>query len=214
MASRSRRSGATTGCPSRGTATARWSAWRPWPSGRCGSTATTDSARRSSWRPGKGGDVRAICVDPRTDPRWQRLVDRRPSSAFQSPAWTRVLAETYELDVRAIVLLDECGQPRAGIPFCRISDVFGERIVSLPFSDYCGPVLGDADDWAGLAAGLLAERCLVSIRCRHGLPGADERFALVKQARWHGADLRPDLCSLWNGLHDSSRRPVQQAQRH
>ena len=158
--------------------------------------------------------MRAICVDPRTDPRWQRLVDRRPSSAFQSPAWTRVLAETYELDVRAIVLLDECGQPRAGIPFCRISDVFGERIVSLPFSDYCGPVLGDADDWAGLAAGLLAERCLVSIRCRHGLPVADERFALVKQARWHGADLRPDLGSLWNGLHDSSRRAVQKAQRH
>jgi CelD/BcsL family acetyltransferase involved in cellulose biosynthesis len=154
------------------------------------------------------------CVDPRTDPLWQQLVTQQASSAFHSPAWMRVLAGTYGLDVRAIVLLDESGRPRAGIPFCRISDIMGERIVSLPFSDFCDPVVSQPDDWSPLVGGLLAERCPVSIRCLHNrLPCADERFALVKQARWHGADLRPDRDTLWRRLHDSSRRAVHKAQR-
>jgi CelD/BcsL family acetyltransferase involved in cellulose biosynthesis len=162
----------------------------------------------------KGDSVRTVCVDPQTDRLWCQLVNERASSAFHSPAWMRVLAETYHLDVRAIVLLDELGRPRAGMPFCRISDIMGERVVSLPFSDYCDPFVGGADDWSRLVDGLLAEGCPISIRCLHSrLPCADDRFTLVKQARWHGADLRADLASLWRGLHDSSRRAVQKAQR-
>jgi CelD/BcsL family acetyltransferase involved in cellulose biosynthesis len=158
--------------------------------------------------------VPTICIDPRADPLWQRLVTGSASSAFQSPAWARVLAETYGLDVRAVVLVDETGQPRAGIPFCRISDVIGERVVSLPFSDYCDPVVADADDWSCLVDRLLAEGCPISIRCLHNrLPREDGRFALAKQAMWHGVDLGPDLGALWQGIHDSSRRAIQKAQR-
>jgi CelD/BcsL family acetyltransferase involved in cellulose biosynthesis len=158
--------------------------------------------------------VPTICIDPRSNPLWERLVTRQPSSVFHSPAWTRVLAETYGLDVRAIVLVDGARQPRAGIPFCRISDIMGERIVSLPFSDFCDPLVGDTDDWSALVDGLLAEGCPVSIRCLHNrLPCADERFALVGQARWHGVDLGGEPCALWSGVHESSRRAIQKARR-
>jgi CelD/BcsL family acetyltransferase involved in cellulose biosynthesis len=155
-----------------------------------------------------------VCVDPGTDALWRRLTEGRPTGAFSSPAWVRVLTETYGLDVRAWVLLDETGEPTAGIPFCRVSDIMGERIVSLPFSDYCDPVVSDAADWHELVQRLLSEGCPVFIRCLHNrLPGDDERFAVPKRARWHAIDVRPELATLWHSLHESSKRAIQKAQR-
>jgi CelD/BcsL family acetyltransferase involved in cellulose biosynthesis len=71
--------------------------------------------------------VSIVCVDPGIDPLWRRLAEERPTSAFSSPAWMRVLRDTYGLDLRAWVVLDDRGEPTAGIPFCRISDVMGDR---------------------------------------------------------------------------------------
>ena len=76
-----------------------------------------------------------VCVDPKTDRRWQRLLARYGGSVFHSPAWIRALADTYGFDIRAHVLVDGFGEPQAGVPFCRISDLRGERFVVLPFSD-------------------------------------------------------------------------------
>lgn len=155
-----------------------------------------------------------VCVDPRTDALWRRLVDQQKSSVFHSPGWMGVLAETYGWEVEAQVLVDRAGEPKAGIPFCRIADIFGERIVSLPFSDHCDPLVGDRDQWHCAIDQLLAERRPIAMRCLHNdLALADERFALVKEAKWHGLDLRPDLDTLWGNLHDSARRAVRKAER-
>lgn len=154
------------------------------------------------------------CVDPRTDPLWQRLVDQHQSSAFHSPGWIRVLTETYGFEVGAQVVLDGAGEPSAGLPFCRIVDMMGTRIVSLPFSDYCDPLVDDRDEWNCLIDQLLVERCPIVVRCVHNsLPLADERFTLVKRAKWHGLDLQPDLDTLWRGLRGSARRAIKKARR-
>lgn len=156
--------------------------------------------------------MHTICVDPRTDPLWQKLVDRHPSDAFHSPGWMRVLGETYDFDVCAYLLLDEAGEPLAGIPFGRITDFRGVRIATLPFSDYCDPLVGERDHWRHLVEPLLDERCPVTIRCLHNdLPLADDRFKQVNKAKWHGLDLRPDLEALWAGLHSSARRAIRKA---
>jgi CelD/BcsL family acetyltransferase involved in cellulose biosynthesis len=158
--------------------------------------------------------VRITTIDPRTDPLWRRLLERYRSSAFHSPAWGRVLGETYDFDVRAVVLLDDAGEPRAGLAFCRIADALGERIVALPFSDYCDPLVSDPDHWCRLVEALLAERRPLVVRCLHNdLPRADGRFTLAKEARWHGRDLRPDLGAQWGGLPDAARRAIRKAQR-
>src|SRR5450759_872046 len=73
-------------------------------------------------------------VDPLVDPSWQQLLDRVDSSVFHSPAWMKVLAETYDFEPAALVVLDGTGEPVAGIPFVRVADLIGERVVSLPFS--------------------------------------------------------------------------------
>jgi len=126
----------------------------------------------------------------------------------------RVLTDTYDLEIGAHVILDHTGVPRAGIPFSRIADAIGERIVTLPFSDHCDPLVSDREQWVCLIDNLLVERRPVVVRCLHNsLPLADERFTIGKKAKWHGLDLQPDLDTLWRGLHSSSRRAIRKAQR-
>jgi CelD/BcsL family acetyltransferase involved in cellulose biosynthesis len=158
--------------------------------------------------------MQLVCVDPRTDRLWQRVVDQHNSSVFHSPRWMRVLADTYDMEVGAYAVLDDMGNPCAGLPFCRIRDMIGERVVALPFSDYCDPLANDWDKWSWLSEKLVTEACPVIVRCLHNsLPLSDERFQLLKQAKWHGMDLQPDLDTLWNGLDDSARRAIKKAER-
>jgi CelD/BcsL family acetyltransferase involved in cellulose biosynthesis len=126
----------------------------------------------------------------------------------------QVLSDTYGWEPNAYVLLDESGKPKAGLPFCRISDLLGERIVALPFSDYCDPLVDDLNSWRLLIDGLLPEQLPISLRCLHNsLPLADERFTLAKQAKWHRLDLRPELDALWNAMHDSTHRAIRKSER-
>src|SRR3954451_16286236 len=132
-----------------------------------------------------------VNIDPRTDPLWQKLVEQHESGVFNSPSWARALTETYNWKAEAYVIQDGAGNPQAGISFCRIEDLFGRRIVSLPFSDYCDPLVNDVEHWRVLIEELMVEQCPIVVRCLHNnLPLADERFAVTKQAKWHGIDLQ------------------------
>jgi len=158
--------------------------------------------------------MKIIDVDPQTNPLWEELIQTHPSDAFHSPEWLRVLAETYDLEVQAYVLLDETGQPVAGLPFCRIADLKGERRVTLPFSDYCDPLVDELDHWHCLSDQLLSLHQPYTIRCLHNdLPLGDSRLKLVNKAKWHGLNIQPDLDALWQGLPSSARRAINKAGR-
>ena len=154
-------------------------------------------------------------IDPRTHSGWAALVERMPSDVFHSPAWLSVLADTYDWIPAAHVLLDDSGDPRAGIPFCSITDMFGNRTVTLPFSDYCDPLVADLDSWRCLTETLLASGDPMVVRCLHcDVPLADPRFSAYKRAKWHGLDLAPDLDSLWGGLDSAPQRAIRHSQRN
>ena len=154
------------------------------------------------------------CVDPITDPLWLRLVEQRESSVFHSPGWLRVLRDTYGFQFQAYVLLDEAGEPYAGIPFCRIEDLSGKRLSTLPFSDYCDPLVSDMGQWQLLLDQLLPEHCPILLRCVHNtVPLSDRRFTVVKRAMWHMTDLQADVDDLWNQIHPSARRATKKAER-
>jgi CelD/BcsL family acetyltransferase involved in cellulose biosynthesis len=154
-----------------------------------------------------------ICIDPCTDPLWQKLINQYRSDAFHSPEWMKVLTATYGFTVRAYVILDNIGGPVAGIPFCRIEDIRGKRIVSLPFSDYCDPLVGEQSHWRPLVDKLLEEQVSVTVRPLHSdIALTDTRLTLVNKAKWHKIDLCPDLDTLWSGLHSSARRAIRKAQ--
>ena len=153
-------------------------------------------------------------VDPLRDPVWQRLLDRTDSSVFHSPAWMSVLGETYGFKPTALVSLDSSGEPVAGIPFVRVEDLIGERIVSLPFSDYCDPLVGDQEKWNRLASQLVDEEHPVVLKCLHNpIPLADGRFSQVNRAKWHGVDLRSDLETIWKGINEAARRAIRKAEK-
>lgn len=158
--------------------------------------------------------MKVVCIDPRTSPLWQTLVVKTQSSVFHSPSWIQVLTDTYGWEASAYVIVDEAGEPCAGIPLCRIADMFGDRIVALPFSDYCDPLIRDAESWRVLIEKLLPEQVPIKLRCLHNdVPLSDKRFSLVKQAAWHRLDLRPDLEALWKTMHDSTHRAIRKSER-
>src|SRR5579859_3708289 len=156
-----------------------------------------------------------VHVNAITDPRWHDFVQHQQSSLFHSPDWMRVIQRTYELDIHACMMLDKLGKPIAGIPYSRVHDVKGQRIVSLPFSDYCDPLVNDNNQWDCLINELLGTQQPVHLRCLHNpIPLVDKRFKMRKQAMWHCMDLQADLDTLWDGIHDSARRAYRKAQRN
>lgn len=156
--------------------------------------------------------MRVIDIDPINDPRWQQLIVEQHSDVFHTPEWMLVLSETYGFNVRAYLLVDKKDRPQAGFPFCKISDDQGERIVSLPFSDYCDPVVQSGEQWAELSGWFLQSGCPVSMRCLHNeIPQEDDRFELRKRAKWHGKDLQDDLGSIWNELRKVEKYTIRKA---
>lgn len=157
--------------------------------------------------------MRTLLVDPRTDPLWQALIEKYQSDVFHSPAWMQVLFDTYGLEPCACLLLDDQESPVAGVPFCEIHDIRGARRVSLPFSDYCDPLVQEPEHWSILTEQLLAEPMPFVVRClRNEIPLADSRFMIANRAKWHGLDLHADLNTLWMHLHSSARRAIQKGQ--
>lgn len=154
-------------------------------------------------------------IDPTTDPKWQALVESRESSVFHSSEWLRVLSETYDMPIRAHVMLNGAGgEASAGIPFVRIADMRGKRIRSLPFSDFCDPLVDDLEQWTPLIDRLIAEDAPILVRCVHNdVPLQDERFELVKKAKWHGVDLQRDVEEIWASLGSAARRAIRKAEK-
>ena len=155
-----------------------------------------------------------VCVDPCYDPRWQQLILSQPSSVFHSPKWMQVLSETYGWEMSAYLIVDPNGTPIAGIPFCRLNDMLGKRIVTLPFSDFCDPLVNDSSLWMLLSNKLMEEGDPVTLRCLHNdLPLSDTHLTLHKRARWHGLDLHPSCEEQFKRLSNSCRWRIRRAQR-
>ena len=81
--------------------------------------------------------------DPLRDPRWTEFVRSHPrSSVFHSPEWLRLLADCYDYVPVAYTTAREGDPLENAILFCRVrSWITGNRLVSLPFSDHCEPLV-------------------------------------------------------------------------
>lgn len=84
-------------------------------------------------------------LDPLSDPRWSALVATHPqASVFHTRAWLSALRATY--GYRPVVLTTSGPQAPLtdGIVFCEIESwLTGRRLVSLPFSDHCEPLMNE-----------------------------------------------------------------------
>lgn len=163
----------------------------------------------------------AYLLDPLSDPRWERFLQRHPqASLFHSTAWLRALAQTYGYEPLAYTTAAPGVELRNGIVMCRVkSFLTGRRLVSLPFSDHCEPLV-DSNDDLRLFAAPLEHECQVN-RARYLEFRPLQKFDLpipLHASRipyaFHKLDLTPDLESIFRSFHKSStQRKIVRSQR-
>jgi hypothetical protein len=167
-------------------------------------------------------------LDPLRDPRWTALAERHPrASIFHTSGWLEALRRTYGYDVMAFTS-SAAGEPlRNGVVFCGIrSWLTGRRLVSLPFSDHCDPLVESEQDLAGLLAHVQREQARggwgrVELRPRDEFSSvtagsASAAFGTSTPAPYylHTLDLAPPLDRLFGALHrDSIQRKIRRAER-
>jgi len=160
-----------------------------------------------------------ICrIDPISDERWRLLLEKHPdASIFHSPGWLEALRRTYGYEpvvyataVREQELVD-------GIPFCRIkSRLTGWRLVSLPFSDHCQPLVENSDHLQEVLSAVQEDakrnRCkYVEIRpaiSDESSIVASTEFTKSNRALIHRLDLRRSVDDVFRGLSKQCARKI------
>jgi Acetyltransferase (GNAT) domain len=166
--------------------------------------------------------VTVYTLDPLRDPRWADFVSHHESaSVFHTVPWLQAIRRTYGYTPVVYTTSAPGTALTNGIVLCQIKSwLTGRRMVSLPFSDHCEPLL-DTEESAVAIFDVL--RNLVDagkwqyVELR---PLKKQEAAAVDGAAdcppfyMHMLDLTPSAESLFKGLHkDCVQRKVRRAER-
>ena len=160
-------------------------------------------------------------IDPLQDPRWPGLTERHPSaSVYHSRPWLQALQLTYGYEPIAVTTAQPTAPLGNAVVFCIVrSWLTGDRLVSLPFSDHCEPLLTHPEEFRALTS------CIETIRQQQRLKYTQIRstkasmevgacFAQANRYYLHRLDLRPNLEDLYRKLHkDCIQRKIRRAER-
>lgn len=159
--------------------------------------------------------------DPLNDPRWDELASLHArASVFHSSGWLRALKLSYGYQPVAYTLTSPGCPLESAIVFCRVcSWAIGSKLVSLPFSDHCEPLVGGDDETLEILSYVLHDANRSGFRTVELRPktfGCDLlRFQLgfgVSQSfSLHQLDLRPPEDRL---IHDFDKDCIQRRIRH
>lgn len=164
---------------------------------------------------GIDADVRGLSVLELTDPRWEKFVARHPlATPFHHPDWARLIAECYGFGAFAVTTTDAAGEIRAGLPVIEVRHLRGEpKWVSLPFTDYCPPLVSAPQDEADLVSAVRQASQAAGIRrvvVRAPFAGAACTGA---SAFRHGIPLETDPASTFAAFPSKTRTHIRQAER-
>jgi hypothetical protein len=159
-------------------------------------------------------------LDPLSDSRWPEFVEHHTdASVFHTRGWLKALRNTYHY--QPIVLTTTApGRPlTAGLVFCKIQSwLTGSRLVSLPFSDHCQPLINQCGELRELLSffGEKQNRKWKYVELRPKAVGDWQLeapgFAQSEAFCFHALDLRPSLDDIYRGFHKSCiQRKVQRA---
>jgi hypothetical protein len=161
-------------------------------------------------------------LNPLVDPRWERFLEKHPqASVFHTQGWLEALRRTYAYEPSVVTTAAPGEGLRNGIVFCRVKSwLTGKRAVSLPFADHCQPLVESPESLAVLVAALREEQARAKWKYLELRPLTAEchleggmRFGKSARFYFHRLDLRPDLDSLYRGLHKSCvQRKIQRAE--
>jgi CelD/BcsL family acetyltransferase involved in cellulose biosynthesis len=160
-------------------------------------------------------------IDPLTDPRWAALVDdHRSASVFNSVNWLRTLRAVYGYEPVVVTTCPGGARLTNGLVFCRINSwLTGRRLVSLPFSDHCEPLIDTPDELEAMLAHLKQQVIQKKWKYLEIRPLAHEPNARCGLSRgttylFHCLDLRPTADQLFRNFHkDCVQRKIRRAER-
>jgi CelD/BcsL family acetyltransferase involved in cellulose biosynthesis len=160
-------------------------------------------------------------LDPLRDPRWPEFVRRHPNgSVFHTPGWLRALQRTYHYEPVAFTTSAPSEELRDALLFCAVrSRLTGRRLVSLPFSDHCEPLVESSEELNEI--GFYVRRIgkqqrwkYVEMRSSNSMLKCEDDFQRVKSFYLHRLDLRPTLDALLRSFHKNSvQRVIRRAER-
>jgi CelD/BcsL family acetyltransferase involved in cellulose biosynthesis len=149
------------------------------------------------------------------DPRWSAFIESQSdASPFHLPSWARLLADCYGFSSFAVAAL-EADVVVAGAPMLEVSGRRRRRRwVSLPFTDYCPPLLGRCDSF-GFTEALERQRAqarVARLEFRGPIDGPGARAETL--AYRHFLPLDPDFDLLFATFQKSRvQRGIRQAER-
>jgi CelD/BcsL family acetyltransferase involved in cellulose biosynthesis len=163
----------------------------------------------------------ANCIEPLKDSRWERFLEKHPrSSVFHSSPWLEALNRTYGFQPIAYTTSSPGEDLENAMVFCPVESwLTGRRLVALPFSDHCEPLVDALEDQDILTAALMRKveserwsylelRPLDSFDVATSLPRTEVTYA------FHELDLWPSIDAIFNGFHKSStQRKIRRAER-
>lgn len=139
---------------------------------------------------------------PCTNPTWTQFIANHPDAApFHHLAWVQLLSDCYGYRAFALALSGDAGQIIAGLPAVEVRGLGGKtRWVSLPFTDYCPPLVENSAALTALTDVLVNRRNLdrlAAIEVRASLPDQKGLF-LHSDAVRHTLGLSPN-CDVVHG---------------
>jgi CelD/BcsL family acetyltransferase involved in cellulose biosynthesis len=151
-----------------------------------------------------------------TDPRWGDFVTKHPAATpFHHPDWARLVASCYGFRAFALAINDVTGNLQAGLPVVEVRHFHGKaKWVSLPFTDYCPPLVSTREEEAQLVSALGRESGAAGVRrveVRSPLAGSavSDRTALR-----HLLALEGGPATVYAGFHPSQvKRSIRRAER-
>ena len=166
-----------------------------------------------SVRPDLMRAMNALTVLELTDPRWAEFVARQPSATpFHHPDWGALIADCYGFRAFAVATGDATGQIRAGLPVIEVRHLLREpKWVSLPFTDYCLPLIQAPQEETDLVAALRQASKAAGVRrveIRAPVAGAS---SVNRTAFRHVIALEGDSAAVYAGFRPSVRRKIRQA---
>lgn len=163
----------------------------------------------------------AHCIEPLKDRRWDEFVQRHPrASLFHSSAWLTALSRTYGYQLIAYTASPAGRKLESGIAFCRIESwLTGRRLVSLPFSDHCEPLVDKQEDLEAITVALEQESRAGNWRYVEMRPLQPFKLTTSLQHAtvpytFHQLDLGPGIDTLFRNCHkNSTQRKILRAER-
>ena len=149
------------------------------------------------------------------------MARRHPSaSVFHTRGWLEALARTYGYETYVLTSAPFDQPLENGIVVCRVSSwITGARLVSLPFSDHCEPLLQESDEadqfihWMQDACELQQWK-YVELRPLSASNHSGNGLHPSQSYWFHELDLSPNLDQLFRQLHKNSfQRKVLRAER-